>query len=542
MNTYTVTSSRNSGEGTLRAAIALANQTEGKDIIEINVDNIELEEGLLISDLVEVKGNDVTITQTGDASFFFIDDSNENEKIEAVLADMTLTGGESPAGGAIFTREDLTLNHVTIREHRGNEVGGGVFALGSTLIINDSVFENITLEKFEEEPTQGSAIYAFDESDVTINNSIFRNNEAEFSTVAVLESNLSLNNSEITGNLGKGIVVAEGSATLNNVLVDDNDKGGVFTDESVLVIDNSTISNNSGQFGAGLEIESSNADITNTIIENNVAEEAGGGISVAFSGITNIVNSQITGNAAPIGSAIERYNGGNVNISDSLVTNNTGSSKNTFGAEIEFSGADDFEGEIGYQDTLNEPPAAVKPILEESEINDLPAVVESLEVQENSILETMHIHRSYNNNIGVHMFTLERNEDVQFKREETSFAVLSSNRNQLTGETITAAQPIYQFFNSDTQAYLYTMDENEVDYINENLDNYSLEDVTMYGFEERPSRIDTIPIYRLLNTETGTHLFTTSADEIASIQTHDDNFRSEGTAFYAIEVQQFLIE
>ena len=177
-------------------------------------------------------------------------------------------------------------------------------------------------------------------------------------------------------------------------------------------------------------------------------------------------------------------------------------------------------------------PEVVEPEVVEPEVVE-PEVVEP-EVSE-PILQTLEVSRTYQTNTGVHMFTT--GDDSLDGVEEQSFSLLESNVDELTGETIAGTEIIYQFFNSDTDAYLYTMDTNEVDYIRENLDNYSLEG-ELYGFESEPQNIETIPIYRMLNTDSGTHMYV-EGDELARIQSNFDNFELEAkgeAAFYALDM------
>lgn len=66
MTTYNVTNSNDSGEGSLRAAIALANASEGLDTITIEVDTVNLETEIEITDSLDLVGNGATIAQTGE--------------------------------------------------------------------------------------------------------------------------------------------------------------------------------------------------------------------------------------------------------------------------------------------------------------------------------------------------------------------------------------------------------------------------------------------------------------------------------------------
>ncbi len=159
------------------------------------------------------------------------------------------------------------------------------------------------------------------------------------------------------------------------------------------------------------------------------------------------------------------------------------------------------------------------------------------------------VYRFYQYNKGFHFYTADDNErqnvldrsqsgELQYNYENEAYSVLTSDRDSLTGQIIEAAQPIYRFFNRQTGAHLYTMDENEKNYIVDNLKNYSDEGIAYYAFDSQPENIDTVPLYRMLNTQSGAHLFTTSLNEFNTIQATLPNFQvegNEGVAFYVFE-------
>ena len=159
------------------------------------------------------------------------------------------------------------------------------------------------------------------------------------------------------------------------------------------------------------------------------------------------------------------------------------------------------------------------------------------------------VYRFYQYNKGFHFYTADDNEresildrsktgELQYNYENQAYSVLTSDRDSLTGQIIEAAQPIYRFFNRQTGAHLYTIDENEKNYIVDHLKNYNNEGIAYYAFESQPENFDTVPLYRMLNTQSGAHLFTTSRNEFDTIQETLPNFHAEGNegvAFYVFE-------
>ena len=200
--------------------------------------------------------------------------------------------------------------------------------------------------------------------------------------------------------------------------------------------------------------------------------------------------------------------------------------------------------------TEEEPVEEEEPVTElpteEEPVTEPPVSVEQFNL-ELSNLELTEVQRFYNYEAGYHFYSVDANEsqelsannEDEYNYEGESFTVLNSNLDyNLTGEVIETAQPVYQFFNNDTNALLFTMSENEKDYILDNLDNYESQGIAYYAFETEPEDIETVPVYRLLNTDTGTHMLTSDRNEIDYIQNNLSNFDLENNSeavFYALE-------
>ena len=83
------------------------------------------------------------------------------------------------------------------------------------------------------------------------------------------------------------------------------------------------------------------------------------------------------------------------------------------------------------------------------------------------------------------------------------------------------------------------MNENEKDTIQATLTNYDYEGITHYAFEIEPNNVNTIPVYRMLNNNTGTHLYSIDNNEIANIQSNLPHFSMENNGnavFYVMEL------
>lgn len=118
----------------------------------------------------------------------------------------------------------------------------------------------------------------------------------------------------------------------------------------------------------------------------------------------------------------------------------------------------------------------------------------------------------------------------QYEYEEVSFVGIAPPEE---GEDITGASPVYRFFNQDTGIHLYTADENEKAFVEDNLDNYVLEDTPYYGYDSQEE--GTVPLYRFYNQSLDAHYYTPSAEQRdAWIESPDyqPEGGDEGIAFY----------
>ena len=100
-------------------------------------------------------------------------------------------------------------------------------------------------------------------------------------------------------------------------------------------------------------------------------------------------------------------------------------------------------------------------------------------------------------------------------------------------EDITGISPVYRFFNVNTGIHLYTVDENERAFVEENLDNYTLEGTPYYGYDTQVE--GTVPLYRFYNAGLDAHFYTPSAEERDSFIESPDyqpEGGGEGIAFY----------
>lgn len=233
--------------------------------------------------------------------------------------------------GAIMRLVGFTV----MRGHSANNFGGCVDArFGATLELDRMTIENCTTES-----EGGGGVFSLG-STVVVNDSRILNNKmiASGASGAGISAN------------GGGSLLVRGSLIDGNRLAKSNDRGGtgieIFNVPDAR-IENSTISNNiNGAFGAGIQSSLSRLRISNSTIYGNRGLNAGGVASMGgFPGMdvtTTIRNSTITNNSADSNGGGIVINGSNarLTIANSIVAGNSAS----IGADIFNSVVLDFAG------------------------------------------------------------------------------------------------------------------------------------------------------------------------------------------------------
>ncbi len=142
------------------------------------------------------------------------------------------------------------------------------------------------------------------------------------------------------------------------------------------------------------------------------------------------------------------------------------------------------------------------------------------------------VYRYFNTDTGVHFYTANEEERNFIEDELTNFQGEGASYrgvDPLTGEG--EPIPVYRFLNQDTGVHLYTVSEAERSAV-ENLDNFSFEGEAFFAYETEVE--GSIPIYRFFNTTTGAHFYTPSATERDNVTANLLDFQSEGIAYYAL--------
>ena len=147
------------------------------------------------------------------------------------------------------------------------------------------------------------------------------------------------------------------------------------------------------------------------------------------------------------------------------------------------------------------------------------------------------VYRFFNSQTGVHFYTASATERDFLLNNPSGFAY--ENASYLAVDPLAAVDsqtsPVYRFLNQDTGVHLYTIDENERDFLQANLDNFRFEGEVFSAYDSQVA--GSIPIYRFFNPTTGGHFYTPSASERDAVADLP-NYESEGIAYYALPIAE----
>ncbi|MEM9007753.1 MAG: LamG-like jellyroll fold domain-containing protein [Cyanobacteria bacterium P01_F01_bin.86] len=379
MATITVTNTKDSGTGSLRDAIALA---EDGDTISFAPDlagqTIRLNEQLVVDKSLTIDGDAAPgLTLSGENKTRILHISYDYSDV--VLRNLTFANGNAVdndpnttlQGGAIEVRDPNTLEVENSRfiNNKG-ERGGAIFmSYGSKATIKDSVFDGNDGSSANDGFSAGAiSTYGGGEGATVVNSNgdrnvggdalldisgtTFTNNKGTYGAVYTLLTNLEVEDSTFKGNVGNngsGAIFTDGAngtekpdnlggtTVIRNVVAEDNvgngDYGGAFFlwgySKDTYIIEDTQIINNTARRGGGLAVMSGRDEgagngtqliIRNSIIEGNTAPSQGGGLWTDVKGGVTIDNSTFADNS------VTNENGG---IGGAVVLNTGKTVKNT---------------------------------------------------------------------------------------------------------------------------------------------------------------------------------------------------------------------
>ena len=283
LSNYSVTNSNDSGAGSLRFEVGLANADGGADTITFDQTafashhTITLTSGQI--DLNDVGGltitapaAGVTVSGGGLSRVFAVDTGTT-----ADLVGLTITGGNASNGGGVDNHGGtLSLLDCTVTGNHANGRGAGIYSYGHayTTLRSSNVSNNTATNS-------GGGIYTIQYSTLTLTDSTISGNDA-------------------VGGGGGGIDVTSSTLTMLNCTVSGNTAGFVV---------------------AGIYLRSASASLTNVTVANNNANAYAGGVA-AFTSTATLTNCTISGNVAGLKDGGLIVGGGHLTLNNSIVARN----------------------------------------------------------------------------------------------------------------------------------------------------------------------------------------------------------------------------
>ena len=263
----------------------------GTDTITLTRD-ITLDGGLpKITSAITIEGNGYTISGNNRYRIFY------NDGDALTINNLTMTNGY--VEGDLITNDDESLKNAT-----ANPIGGAIVNWQGALIIINSSFSNNLAEH------DGGAIYNRDGT-LSISDSTFSDNLADLSSGAIEndKGTLIISSSAFSGNLSDlsgGAIANSGELSISNSSFSHNSAewGGAIRNSSELSISDSTFSHNSssGSFAEGGAIFNwGELSIVNSAFSDNSSEFGGGAIANYGDGTLSISDSAFSGNSAEWG-------------------------------------------------------------------------------------------------------------------------------------------------------------------------------------------------------------------------------------------------
>ncbi len=336
--TLTVTTTADSGGGSLRQALVAANASSADDTITFAIPASDpgCLDGVCT---ITLTTGELNVVERATGGALTITHPNPEE--------IRISGNN--ASRVLSNRGRLTLNGVTITGGKASEnVGGGIYQLGEAMTLTNSIVTGNTANV-------GGGIYCS-------------------------QTSMTISNTRLTGNVasgGAGFYTLRGNVVISNCVISNNtavppspnsasEGGGITNDQGSVTIEDTTISGNSTVFDAGgvFNLAGSMTINRSTISGNMVSNTnpavftAGGGIVSAQSGNQSasltMINSTISGNKAGRGGG-GLFNQGRSSVlllNCTVTGNETVSTNTTFGGGGGISVAFDNGSEVRSKNSL----------------------------------------------------------------------------------------------------------------------------------------------------------------------------------------------
>jgi hypothetical protein len=238
---------------------------------------------------------------------------------------------EEAGGGICNENSTLTITGSTVSSNTATTYGGGIANMANgTLTVSSTVLQSNTADQY------GGGIFNFTGALVTINNSstISSNTAAGLfggglfdyeGTTNVVSSTFSGNTSTFVGG---GIADFAGTINLTGSTFSDNGNfndqagGALYIFADTVTVTSSTFSSNEAQNGGAIyQDNNSSLEVSDSTLQNNVAEVDGGGAFISSTAFFS--NSTISGNQAQNGGGLISF--GVITAADTTIAGNVAS-------------------------------------------------------------------------------------------------------------------------------------------------------------------------------------------------------------------------
>ncbi|WP_406698511.1 choice-of-anchor Q domain-containing protein [Singulisphaera sp. Ch08] len=308
--TFAVTNTNDSGPGSLRAALSIADQNPGRDTITFApgvAGTITLLSALpdLATDII-LSGpgsSTLTVARSSDPFTPLFRIFNVTAGAEVAISGLTISGGRVAFedGGGIANAGTLTVTHSTLSGNSARGIGngkgsagGGIANLSGTLTVTHSILSGNSADTF------GGGIYNLSGT-LTVTTSTLSGNSAYGGGGIANHGTLRVTDSTLSGN----------SASEHG--------GGISNLSGAMTVTDSTLSGNSSRGGGGIANLSGTLTVTHSLLSGNSAGNSGG---ISNSGEMTVTDSTLSGNSARSrGGGIDNF--GRLTITNSTLSGNS---------------------------------------------------------------------------------------------------------------------------------------------------------------------------------------------------------------------------
>lgn len=241
------------------------------------------------------------------------------------IADSTITGNDAHENGGGITSvfSTVTVNNCVVTGNSASVFdGGGLNNHGGTMTVSHSRVDDNSA-RFGGGIINYHGTLTVTDSDVDGNSALFGGGIDNSGTLTVLDSRLSQNTASYSGGalyneFGGTVTMARDALTHNT-----SGSGGAIVSFGALTMNDSVLFNNSASYGGAI-YNGATMTIEGSLLDSNFTTDWGqGGAIINYGGMLTIDASQITNNSSNWGGGIDNEVG-TISLSDSLLSGNFG--------------------------------------------------------------------------------------------------------------------------------------------------------------------------------------------------------------------------